>query len=74
MFSNWYYYQDGQNDLAGPVDGFSKAGRRTLESIGTIAIGALIIAIATSLRVLIGWFAGKTREITDQNFIVRWFI
>jgi len=56
------------------VDGFSKAGRRTLESIGTIAIGALIIAIATSLRVLIGWFAGKTREITDQNFIVRWFI
>jgi len=71
MFSNWYYFQDGQNDLAGPRDSFSKAFRRTVESVGTISIGAFIIALATSLRLLIGWIAGKNREIAEQNFVVK---
>jgi len=55
MFTNWYYFQDGQNDLAGPPNSLFKAIYRAFISVGTIAIGSLIIALATCLRIAIGW-------------------
>jgi len=55
MFTNWYYFQDGQNDMAGPKNSFPAALQRSLFSIGTVALGAFMISLASIVRLVVGW-------------------
>jgi len=66
MFTSWYYFQDGVNDLEGPPHTFAKAFCRTLECIGTVAIGALLICFATCLRIILFIFTAEQRIVNGE--------
>jgi len=76
MFTNWYYFQDGQNDKAGPPNSLTSAVMRAVVSIGTIAIGALMIALATIVRFAIGWasYLAKQYNIQSMHWSVKWLL
>lgn len=66
MFSNWYYFQDGQNDLDGPPHSFNKALKRALCCLGTIAIGNLLITIASLIRIVLFVFSAE-QKVAGEN-------
>lgn len=64
------------NDLDGPPDSLLKAVKRAFVSVGTIAIGALMIALATILRIAIGWatYLAKQYNIEDIHWSIKWLL
>jgi len=66
MFTSWYYFQDGKNDLDGPPHTFGKALCRACECVGTVAIGALLITLARILQIICFLFTAE-QKIADPD-------
>jgi len=53
-----------------------KGVNRAFISSGTIAIGAFLIALATILRVLIGWasYIAKQYNLEQMHWSIKWLL
>jgi len=70
IYTDWYYFQDGETDLAGPSDSLRKAFWRALLCTGTVAIGSLLICFATCLRIILFVFTAEQKAVgADANCV-----
>lgn len=66
MFTDWYFYQNGESDISGPPNAIGRAFVRALQCMGTVAIGALLITFATILRIVLFIFSAE-QKVIDPN-------
>jgi hypothetical protein len=63
---HWYFRMEGMAMRGLPV--LRSAGRLVCFQLGTLAFGALIVALVWMLRMLVQWAAKKLRQLRDMPF------